>query len=433
MNFNFYSFSNLLKKYLKLILILAVFTSLSCTKSDESVINFWGLGSEGEYVKKLIPQFEKENPGIKVQVQMIPWTAAQEKLISAFASDNLPDVFQLGNTWIPQFAQLEGILELNHFLNNSRVVKKENYFPGIWDTNIIDTLVYGIPWYIDTRVLFFRTDVLKKAGFDYPPKTWDELYFISKKIKSLFKGEEKYAIYIPTNEWANFIIFGLQNGAEILRDNNCYGNFSSEKFLQAFSYLIKFYKEGLTPLGVSQVTNVYQAFAEGYFAMYISGPWNIPEFKKWMKGNLKDKWMTAALPGPNLQVKGVSLAGGSSLVVSKKSKHKANAWRLIEYLSKSDTQIDFYRLLNDLPAVKEAWRDSSLNNDPFMKAFYEQFNYVVATPKIPEWEQIVFSKLQQYVELAARDVLTANEALIRLDNEVNVILEKRRWMLSRNR
>jgi multiple sugar transport system substrate-binding protein len=407
--------------------------NFSCGESNqESVITFWGLGSEGEFVKQLIPKFEAENPGIKVKVQMVPWTAAQEKLISAFASDNLPDVFQLGNTWVPQFAQLAGISELDYFIRESDVIKKDKYFNGIWDTNVLDTSVYGIPWYIDTRVLFYRTDILQKAGFNSPPKTWEELYQLSKNIKENHKGEEKYAIFIATNEWANFIIFGLQNGAEILKDNNSYGNFSSPKFAEAFSYLVNFYKENLTPLGVSQVTNVYQAFAEEYFSIYISGPWNISEFKKWMTGDLKDKWMTAPLPGPNANTKGVSLAGGSSLVISQISKYKNEAWKLIEFLSRSETQIEFYHLVNDLPAVKAAWRDTSLSNNPYMKAFYEQFNYVVATPKIMEWEQIVFSKLQQYVELAARNVLTAKEALQKLDDDVNVILEKRRWMLSRS-
>lgn len=406
---------------------------MSCNESSkETVIDFWGLGSEGEFVKQLIPKFEADNPGIKIKVQMAPWTAAQEKLISAFASDNLPDVFQLGNTWIPQFAQLEGISELSEFIRKSITVKKENYFDGIWDTNVLDTLVYGIPWYIDTRILYYRTDVLQKAGFSSPPKTWDELYKLSKKIRDNHRGEEKYAIYVPTNEWANFIIFGLQNGADILKDNNTYGNFSGDKFTEAFTYLTKFYKENLTPIGVSQVTNVYQAFAEEYFSMYISGPWHISEFKKWMTGDLKDKWLTTSLPGPDANTKGVSLAGGSSLVISQRSKHKSEAWRLVEYLSKPETQIEFYRLVNDLPAVKEAWKDTSLSNNIYMKAFYEQFNNVVATPKIPEWEQIVFSKLQQYVELAARNVLSIKEALKRLDADVNIILEKRRWMLSKS-
>ena len=122
----------MLKRYLKLhkiFLGLLFILNLSCNESSkETVIDFWGLGSEGEFVKQLIPKFEAENPGIKVKIQMVPWTAAQEKLISAFASNNLPDVFQLGNTWIPQFAQLEGISELSDFIQKSNTIKKENYF-----------------------------------------------------------------------------------------------------------------------------------------------------------------------------------------------------------------------------------------------------------------------------------------------------------------
>ena len=64
-----------------------------------------------------------------------------------------------------------------------------------------------------------------------------------------------------------------------------------------------------------------------------------------------------------------------------------------------------------------------------MKAFYEQFLVVKATPKIPEWEQIAFSKIQQYAELASRDVMSVDEALKALDDDVNRILEKRRWLM----
>jgi multiple sugar transport system substrate-binding protein len=390
------------------------------------------MGAEGEYIKALIPDFEKNYPGIKVKSQMIPWTAAQEKLITAYASGNLPDIFQLGNTWVPQFVALGAIENLNEFIKNSDQINQENYFKGIWDTNLIDSTIYGIPWYIDTRVLFYRTDILKEAGFSLPPKTWDELYEVSRRIKELFKGQEKYAIYLPTNEWAPFVIFGLQAHSTLLKDNNSFGNFSGQNFKRAFEFLIRFHKEKLAPVGISQVANVYQAFADAYFSMYISGPWNVREFKKWMTGELADKWMTAPLPGPDAKTPGVSLAGGSSLVISEKSRNKDAAWQFCEYLSLPQVQIQFYRLVSDLPAVKAAWKDSTLQNDPYMKAFYQQFQYVVATPKITEWEQIAFSKIQQYAEMAARGAMTPDEALKSLDEDVNRILEKRRWLLSKN-
>jgi multiple sugar transport system substrate-binding protein len=114
------------------------------------------------------------------------------------------------------------------------------------------------------------------------------------------------------------------------------------------------------------------------------------------------------------------------------SKKKELAWKFIEYLSTPKVQVELYHLINDLPAVKDAWEDASLRDDIYLKAFYDQFQNVVATPKIPEWEQIVFSKLQQYAEYSARGVMTVDEAMKAMDQDVNKILEKRRWMLERN-
>lgn len=418
------------KKIFRTTLFIIIISLYACKSVQEEnvTIKFWALGSEAEQISKILPEFEKKYPNIKVKVQQIPWTAAQEKLITAFASDNTPDVCQLGNTWIPQFASLNAIIDLSDFIARSSTVKAENFFSGIWETNIIDNRVFGIPWYVDTRLMFYRKDVFERAGFNNPPKNWDELYLLCKKIKELNKGKEKYPIFIPTNEWNSFIIFGLQAGAKLLKEKDTRGNFSSKEFKEAFDYLIRFHKEKLTPFGMMQVTNVYQAMAEEYISIYFSGPWNIPEFKKWMTGNLADKWATAPMPGYRDEYPGLSLAGGSSLVIFKNSKHKNEVWKLIEFLSEPEIQLKVYRVTNNLPSVIEAWNDSSLANDIYMKAFYQQLQRVTSAPKIPEWEQIVFSKLQQYAEFAARGVMTTEEALKKLDEDADRILEKRRWL-----
>jgi len=419
-----------IKKILFIIIVSLSFLSCSSSPEKDVVINFWAMGAEGEQVQKLMPEFERRNPGIRVKVQMIPWTAAQEKLISAFASDNTPDICQLGNTWIPQFAAINAITDLTQWISSGTELKKDNYFEGIWNTNVIDDKVYGIPWYIDTRVMFYRKDVFSQAGFKEPPKTWDELYLLSKRIKENVR-KDQYAIYLPVDEWSTFIIFGLQNGSMILKNKDAYGDFSNSKFKEAFEFLIKFHREELTPSGMRQVTNIYQALAEKYISIYISGPWNINEFKKWMTGELHDKWMTAPLPGRN-EYPGASLAGGSSLVMFNASEKKEQTWKLIEYLSEPEVQIKFYELLYNLPAVKEAWQDTIIADNQYMKAFYQQFQNVLPTPKIPEWEHIAFSKVQQYAELAAKGAMSVDEALKALDNDVNSILEKRRWLLARN-
>lgn len=418
--------------YLIALLLLITISQLGCrsSPSTETVIVFWAMGAEGENVQKLIPEFERRNPGIRVKVQSIPWTAAHEKLLTAYAGNSTPDVSQLGNTWIPEFTLLNAIEDLNPWVEKSSIVKKENYFEGIWETNVIDDIPYGIPWYVDTRVMFYRKDILKKAGYENPPTTWDEWLDVSMKIKQLSRGEEKYAVLLPTNEWVPFIVTGLQNGSTLLKDDNRYGNFSGKEFKKAFEFIMQFYRKKLAPVGITQVTNIYQGMAEGYFAMYITGPWNIGEFQKRMPPALQDKWMTAPLPGPDMNTPGVSLAGGASLVIFRNSTKKEQAWKFIEYLSAVQQQLEFYKVTGNLPAVEEAWNDTLFRNNVYVKAFYEQFKHVVPTPKIPEWEQIAM-KVQQYAEFAAAEKMSLNQALSALDKDVNIILEKRRWMLNR--
>ncbi len=416
----------------RIVFILLIFLGCSSKEKSNITLVFWAMGVEGEYVSTLIKEFERKNPEIKVVIQQIPWTAAQEKLITAYASNMLPDIFQLGNTWIPQFKSLLALENLDGYIENSSVINSNNYFRGIWETNIIDSAVYGIPWYVDTRVLFYRSDILRKAGFDEPPKTWNELYIISKKVKKVLNANYKYPIYISINDWSPYIIFGMQNRASILKNNNCYGNFSSPEFKEAFDYLLRYHREKLSPIGISQVTNIYQAFRDEYIAMFFSGPWSIKEIKRWMVDSLSNCWSIAPMPAKGEKYPGLSLAGGSSLVINRKSNYKSAAWRLVEFLSLKDSQIKFYELVNDLPAVKNAWLSSPLDKDKFVHVFFQQFENVKSTPKIPEWEQIVFSKLPQYVEYVVRGKMNVSEALKYLDNDVNMILEKRRWLLENN-
>ncbi|MBE2279424.1 MAG: sugar ABC transporter substrate-binding protein [Ignavibacteriaceae bacterium] len=411
------------------LVILLLFTGCNQNKEDKTVINFWAIGAEGEKVKLLIPEFEKLNPGIKVRVQQIPWTAAHEKLLTAYVGETLPDVFQIGNTWIPEFASLKTIEPLNNFIDNSNVIDSTNYFAGIWETNIIDSVVYGIPWYVDTRVLFYRKDILENAGYKEPPKTWEELYDLSKKIKAL--NPTNYSIFLPVNEWLPFILFGMQNGSSLLKNDNTYGNFSGKEFVEAIEYLNNFYREKLAPSDMQQVQNIYQAFEEGYFSMLITGPWNVTEMTNRLSSKMTGKWATAPLPSPNDSYPGFSLAGGASLVVNINSDKKESAWKLIEFLNQKETQITFYRLVSSLPSLKDTWEYEELKSNPHMKAFYAQLLNTKPTPKIPEWEQIVFAKIQNYAEVIASGKSGVKEASINLDSDVNKILEKRRWMLSR--
>src|SRR5260221_9857661 len=103
--------------------VLAIASGCQSHKTAQTSIDFWAIGSEGEQVVPLVRDFERENPGIKVHVQQIPWTAAHEKLLTAFAGNATPDVCQLGNTWIPELATLGALEPLDDRVAASKVIE----------------------------------------------------------------------------------------------------------------------------------------------------------------------------------------------------------------------------------------------------------------------------------------------------------------------
>ena len=395
-------------------------------------LRFWAMGREGEVVQELMDDFERENPGVRVQVQQMPWSAAHEKLLTAHVGRSTPDVGQLGNTWISEFAALRAIEPLGPYLDTSVSVPPGSYFPGIWDTNVIAGVPYGVPWYVDTRVLFYRRDLLARAGYASVPQTWSEWRKAMVAVKR-DSGKDRYAILLPINEWTAPAVFGLQAGSPLLADDGTRGAFGEPAFKRAFAFYLDLFQSGLAPpVTNNEIANVYQEFERGYFAMYITGPWNVGEFRRRLAPGMQAAWATSPLPGPEGPASGVSTAGGSSLVIFRASRHKAEAWRLVEFLSRPEQQVRFSRLTGDLPARREAWQDSSLERDESMRAFREQLERVVSTPKVPEWE-LVATRLLDAVETVVRGSSTPDSALASLDREVWRLLEKRRWLALRDR
>jgi multiple sugar transport system substrate-binding protein len=385
------------------------------------------MGREGEVLSQLMPEFEKQHPDIHVEVQQIPWTAAHEKLLTAYVGEATPDIAMLGNTWVPEFVALNSLEPLDNLVARSREIRRDDFFPGIWRTNVVNGRTYGIPWYVDTRLLFYRTDLLAKAGYREFPRTWAEWISAMKKMKSQMTPNQ-YPMLMPTNEWPQPVIFALQEGSPILRDGGRYGAFEQPAFRKAFEFYLSFYRQGLaSPVSSSQVSNLFQEFERGNIAMYMSGPWYIGEFKSRLPATMQDKWMTAPVPG--IDGPGVSMAGGSSLSLFAASEHKKEAWLLIEYMSSPAVQLRFYALTGDLPPRKTAWQDTALANNKYTKAFRDQLERVVPLPQVPEWEEIA-TTIFEHGEQAIRGAKTLDQTLASLDKDVNAMLEKRRYLLA---
>jgi multiple sugar transport system substrate-binding protein len=412
---------------MRIILTLVVAWALAgCQESSGSptVLQFWAMGREGEVVRQLIPEFERSHPDIRVEVQQVPWSAAHQKLLTAFAGEALPDIAQLGNTWLPEFAALNALDPVQ-----PSVVDAGDFFPGIWQTNVIDQTAYGVPWYVDTRLLFYRRDLLAEAGYANPPTTWAEWIDMLGAIKQR-GGSHRYGVLLPLNEYEPLLALALQQQAPLLRDGDTRGNFRSEDFTRALQFYREMFDNGFAPAtSANQISNVWDEFARGSYIFYITGPWSIGEFKRRLPESLQASWMTAPLPGP--EGLSYSIAGGSSLVVFRDSPHKEAAWQLVQYLSQRDVQLRFHALTGNLPPRRSAWNDEILRQDVHARAFREQLERVKPASKVPEWERIATDMQLVAEHMVQGSGLTIGQATAEMDRRADRILEKRRWLLAR--
>ena len=403
-----------------------------CGRRDDPAgpLDFWAMGREAEVVHDLLPDFYARHPEVQVRVQQVPFTAAHEKLLTAYAGNSLPDMCQLGNTWVPEFCALDALEPLDDRAAAAGI-DRGDYFAGILDTNVMPApqgpRLFGLPWYADTRLLFYRRDLLRAAGVDHVPTTWPE-WQSSMRAVTRHGGARHYGALLPLNEPEPLFALALQQG-DVLADDATRGAFSQPPFRRALDYYAGIFHDGDAPaMTNTQVSNVWDEFARGLFAYYISGPWNIGEFKRRLPPAMQDKWATAPLPGPNGP--GVSTAGGSSLVLFKGSPRKEAAWKLIAYLSETATMQRFHTITGDLPPRRSAWRSEALANDALSQAFLQQLERVRPAPKIPEWERI-FQEMQQMAERVVQRVQEPDAATRQLDAWVDDVLEKRRWLRTR--
>jgi len=403
---------------------LLVLVTCAERKDTREPVEFWGLGREGEVVTDLVPEFERRNPNIHIIVQQVPFIAAHEKLLTAYVGDATPDVAQMGNTCIPEMVALHAVDDLSGLR-----IDKSDYFPGIWATNVVDGTLYGIPWYVDTRVLFYRRDILASVGYPDAPRTWDAWLDCMEKLQREHKSH--YGILLPTNEPEQLDTLALTAGAHFLNADGTRGAFRDPHFVDAFNFYNELFRRGFAPkVSNIQVANLYQQFAQADFVMCITGPWQVGEFKHRLPPGMDGKWGTAPIPARDAsQPTGIGMAGGSSFVIFKASKHKEAARKFIEYLSETEQQIRFSELTGDLPARRSAWKAPALANDPYLPAFRVQLERVEPVPKVPEWEEIATS-IYEHGEASVKGAMTIPQALADLDRVTDGLLEKRRWMRS---
>jgi multiple sugar transport system substrate-binding protein len=334
------------------------------------------MGNEGTLLGTLADEFMKENPGVKVTVTPVAWDQAVTKLNAAIAGNVTPDVSQMGTDMMGQFAATGA------FEAVSADIDPSGYFESAWNTNIVDGAAQGVPWYVETRVLYYRTDIAEKAGITAPPATWDDLKAMAKAMQET--GGAKWGLSLGTKNWQEYVPFLWSNGGEIA-DASGTPTLNSPQAVEALTFYKSFFDEGLTPKAVPEGFDITPAFVTGDFPMFFSGPWHLGLIKTAGGADIEGKWAIATMPK---KASGTSFVGGANLVVYKNSQNKDAAWAFVKFLSDPKTQALWYTTATVLPAAKAGWDEAALKEDPNVAIFGEQLNDTKAQPASATWSKV---------------------------------------------
>lgn len=348
------------------------------TGPASGTITVWAMGAEGEKLPELASRFEADNPGATVEITAIPWDSAHDKFTAAIAAGTLPDAAMVGTTWMGEFAGL-GALDPTPAEIDTSV-----FFSGSQQTTVVDGVSYGVPWYTETRLLYYRTDLAAKAGVTQAPTDWAGLHDMAQAMQQ--KAGATWGIGLQaggTGSWQTVLPFAYSAGATIT-DAQGY-TFDTPQMLEAVSYYQSFFTDKIADSGAAATPTTEADFVSGKVPMFISGPWMMSAVEKVGGNGFADKYDVAAIPADELSA---SFVGGSDLVVFKNSDNRDAAWKFLQFLTRPDVQVDWFQLTTDLPAVASAWDDPALAGNTKLATFGTQLKTAVAPPSYQTWEQV---------------------------------------------
>ncbi|HKB33721.1 MAG TPA: extracellular solute-binding protein, partial [Candidatus Dormibacteraeota bacterium] len=352
-------------------------TPTPSANTDKGPIQVWTMEDSTSFTA-LMQDFTRQT-GIPVQVEAVPWSNVNDKLTTAVASGNGPDLMQVGLSLLPSFESAGALLDLSPYVKDHPGLQSSSYVGAVAADKINPSgKVLSVPWVSDVRVLFYRTDILNAAGISSPPTTWTQFHDDAAKLAQ--RGKGKYGYYIPQWDSALPVEFTWEAGGNLMQNGKV--TFDTPQFKAAADFYISFYKDKLVP--TASDFDQTQGFISGSAPMIISGPYLAAGIKS-TAPQLDGKWNVAVLPKDQA---GTSLFAGSNMGVWAKSKHVGASLRLLDYLAQTNAQLNWFKSTNELPTAKAALADSTLTSDPMVKIYTNQLQDAQLLPLVPKWDKI---------------------------------------------
>jgi multiple sugar transport system substrate-binding protein len=367
-------------------------------------------GPTVDEMNAIVAEFNKANPQIKVEIEYVAYDALHDKITTAMAS-NPPayDVFLVDDIWYAEFAKAGYVLDVTDRISKDM---HDKIFPASWDITTVNGKTYGMPWLLDEKYFYYNEDMLKQAGFDAPPKTWDEMMEQAKVIKE--KGIAEFPVVWSWGQYeaaiCDWVTLLYGNGGS-LADANGKAAFNNETGVKTLDWMVKSIDDGITnPASVSYVEeDVRNVFSQGKAAfatnwLYMYDLVNFNKEQSQVTGKIKMSLMPA-FAGSG--VDSATINGSMGFSVAATSPNKDAAWKYVEFLTSEDVQNRYSAHL--LPIWQTSYQGESLTklqgytpaNATTVPMFSEQFPYAHVRPKVA-----FYPEASKALQLALQEALT---------------------------
>ncbi|MFC6081815.1 extracellular solute-binding protein [Sphaerisporangium aureirubrum] len=325
--------------------------------------------------------YESAHPGVTLDIQIQEWDGIGQKVTSGLASNDAPDVIEVGNTQVAEYAASGGVKDLSGKVAD---LGGTDWLPGLAEPGKIDGRQYGVPWYAANRVVIYNKELFAKAGIAEPPKTRDEWLAVTAKLN---KGGDQ-GIYLAGQNWYTLAGFIWDEGGDLaVKDGDAWrGALDTPQALAGMDFYKKLQALGKGPKD-SDESRPPQAdvFAKGDVAQLISTPGGAVAIEK-ANPDLAGKLGFFPIPGKTAEKPGAVFTGGSDLIIPEASRHQDAAYEVVKALAGRDFQIDMAKEMSYVP--NRVSLAGALDGDEGTAAMAAGAANGHATPNSPNWAAV---------------------------------------------
>ncbi|MEV7677716.1 extracellular solute-binding protein [Streptomyces sp. NPDC088341] len=334
------------------------------------------------FLDRFVTDYEDQHPSVELDIKIQEWTGIGEKVLTALDGEDAPDVIEVGNTQVAQYAESGNLRDLT--LESVRDLGSADWLPGLAEPGSINGAQFGIPWYAANRVVIYNKELFALAGIDEVPKTREAWLADTEELN---RGGNQ-GIYLAGQDWYTLAGFIWDEGGELAVEagGEWQGTLDSPAALRGMS----FYKE-LQSLGEgpknSDEAKPPQAdvFAKGDVAQIISTP-GLARLIQEQNPELEGKLGFFPIPGKTSDRPGRVFTGGSDLIVPKNSSHHSAAVEVVKALAGRKWQTDLARTMSYVP--NKVTLAGVIEGDEGTAAMAVGAARGRATPNSPQWASV---------------------------------------------